>query len=101
LVIVLLASALYFHDELTQIISKPKVTTDQKKLIIRDSLTYKKSNALPFYGKTKGTLKNGEEEGAWITYFDNGHVWIKSNYKNGREEWGTIHYKKDGTIDEN
>ena len=55
LIIVVLASALFFHDELKQIISPAEVTVKYEDLIVRDGLTYyQKFSDVPFTGKTSG-----------------------------------------------
>ena len=54
LIIVVLASALFFHDELKQIISPTEVTVKYEDLIERDGLRYQKFSAVPFTGEVTG-----------------------------------------------
>ena len=67
LIIVLLASALYFQDELKQILSKPEVTIDGKELVERKGVYFKKFSEVPFTGKVSGNeqgiIKNGKKVG--------------------------------------
>ena len=76
LIIVVLASALSFHDELKQIISPAEVTVKYEDLIELDGLTYQKFSEVPFTGKTtgkkQGSYKNGWKEGAWVYYHRDG-----------------------------
>ena len=102
LIIVVLASALFFHDELKQIISPPEVTVKYEDLIERDGLTYQKFSEIPFTGKTsgkkQGSYKNGKLDGAWVRYYDSGQLRYKRNYKNGKEDGAWVHYNSDGTV---
>ena len=60
---------------------------DAKDLILREGLYYKKFSDVPFSGKVtgekQGTLKDGKEEGAWVSYKGNGKLETKGDYKNG------------------
>ncbi len=60
-------------------------------LVERDGLYYKKFTDVPFTGnitgKTdQGTIRNGKEEGPWVYYHDNGQLWSKGTYKDGKED---------------
>ena len=59
-------------------------------LVKRDGLYYKKFTQVPFTGKItgqdQGTFKNGEAEGFWVSYYENGQLWGKGNYKNSKWE---------------
>ena len=91
LIIVVLASALYFQDELKQIISPPEVTVKYKDLIERDGLRYQKFTEVPFTGKVtgieQGIIKNGKKEGAWVYYKTDGSVnkYYSGTFKNGKK----------------
>ena len=102
LIIVLLASALYFHDELKQIISPPEVTVKYKDLVERDGLTYQKFSEVPFTGKVsgseKGLFKNGKREGAWVSYWDNGQLKSKGNDRNDERDGAWIRYWDNGQL---
>jgi len=45
-------------------------------LVKREGLYYKKFTEVPFtgkiIGKSQGLIKNGEQEGAWVHYHENG-----------------------------
>ena len=102
LIIVVLASALYFHDELKQIISPTEVTVKYEDLIERDGLRYQKFSAVPFTGevtgKKDGSFKNGKKEGAWVSYYDNGQLEYKGNFKNGKREGAWVYYYDNGQL---
>ena len=53
-----------------------------------DFLYYKKSTNVPFTGeisgKESGKLKNGEKDGKWLIYNNDGQLLSKVNYKNGQ-----------------
>jgi antitoxin component YwqK of YwqJK toxin-antitoxin module len=102
LIIVVLASALFFQDELKQIISKPEVTVKYKDLIERDGLKYQKFTEVPFTGKVtgeqKGSLKNGKKDGDWVYYHKNGQLMKKGNYKNGKKEDAWVRYHDNGQL---
>ena len=101
---------------------------DFKDLVLRDGDYYKKFSNEPFTGKvngeeqgslkngnregswvryfddgqleSKGNYKNGKKEGSWVWYFENGQLFYKGDYKNGSREGSWVYYKKDGTITE-
>jgi antitoxin component YwqK of YwqJK toxin-antitoxin module len=109
-IIVLLASALYFHDELKPILSKqvlstPEVkivTLDIKELVERKGVYFKKFSEVPFTGKVtgkeQGIIKNGKKEGSWVTYHENGQLKEKGNFKNGRWYGPWVSYWKNGQL---
>ena len=105
LIIVVLASALYFHDELKQIISPPEVTVKYRDLIERDGLRYQEFSEVPFTGKVtgiaKGSFKNGKREGEWIEWQDTGPTYrykSRGNYKNGKREGAWVYYDEDRMV---
>ena len=102
LIIVVLASALFFHDELKQIISPPEVTVKYEDLILRDGLRYQKFSNDPFTGKTsgkkQGSFKNGKLEGAFFYYHKNGQLFRKGNYKNGKRDGEWVAYYRNGQL---
>ena len=105
LIIVVLASALYFHDELKQIISPPEVTVKNKDLILRDGLTYQKFSQVPFTGKVtekaQGSFKNGKKEGYWESHDFNGKAdGFSGTYKNGKREGSWVVYYSSGNINQ-
>ena len=105
LIIVVLASALYFHDELKQIISPPEVKivkVDIKELVGRDGLMYQKFSEIPFTGKVtgeqKGAFKNGKRDGEWFWYYSTGQLMQKRNWKNEKKEGEWVLYYDDGQL---
>ena len=77
-----------------------EVTWDD--LVEREGLYYKKSTDVPFTGKVtgQGMLKNGLEEGPWLTYYDHDEWQGKGDYKNGNTEGPWVGYNEDGTVNE-
>jgi antitoxin component YwqK of YwqJK toxin-antitoxin module len=72
-------------------------------LVYREGLYYKEFTDVPFTGnitgkKTQGTIKNGEEEGPWVYYHDNGQLWKKETYKDGEKEDDWVYYSRDGSV---
>jgi len=71
-------------------------------LVLRYGLYYKKFTEVPFTGKVEGEqqgkLKDGKLEGPWVEYHDNGQLLSKGTYKDGEEDglWGT--YLADRTV---
>ena len=61
------------------------VTMDD--LVKTDGLFYKKFTDVPFTGKTtgqtQGTYKDGVLDGPYVSYYNNGQLRIKGDYKNG------------------
>ena len=91
LIIVVLASALYFHDELKQVLSTPEVTIDGKELVERKGVYFKKFSEVPFTGKVtgnpQGSLEDGKKEGSWFSYYNDGSIWkqFSGTFKNGKK----------------
>ncbi len=71
-------------------------------LVERNETYYKKFSDIPFTGeisgKANGKFKKGKREGLWISYHDNGQLFIKTNFKNGKHEGSYISYYSDGTL---
>ena len=59
-----------------------------KDLVERDGLFYKEFTDVPFTGnitgKTRGTIRNGKKNGLWVYYWNNGQLWKKGAYKDGK-----------------
>jgi TPR repeat protein/antitoxin component YwqK of YwqJK toxin-antitoxin module len=101
LIIVLLASALYFHDELKPILSELKVAVKS----LGDDKNGEKGNLVVNYFEngqvsSKGILKNGKEEGVWVRYHENGQLFYKSNYKSGKSEGAWVIYHSNGQLNQ-
>ena len=72
-------------------------------LVKREGLYYEKSTDEPFTGKvdegrTRGAYKNGEKEGPWVQYHDNGQIYWKGAYKNGKREGPWVGYWDNGRV---
>ena len=89
----------YFRGETETVV----LSVDWKDLVDRNGIHYKKFSDVPFSGVTsgriQGTYKNGIREGAFVSYWENGQLYIKGNYKNGKKEGAWFLYNKDGTED--
>ena len=57
-------------------------------LVERDGLFYKEFTDVPFTGnltgKTQGAFRNGKREGLWVYNWNNGQLWKKETYKDGK-----------------
>ena len=57
-------------------------------LVKRDGHYYKEFTDVPFTGKTtgkkQGTIRNGKKEGPWVEYHDNGPLFWKRTFKDGK-----------------
>jgi len=78
--------------------------TSMDDLVKREGLYYKKFTDTPFTGvvdegKRRGAFKNGEQEGPWFIYYENGQLMAKGAFKNGEQEGPWVEYNKDGTED--
>ena len=71
-------------------------------LVKREGLYYKKSNDVPFTGKTtgqiQGSFKDGKEDGPWVGYHDNGRVREKGTYKDGKPDGPYVSYNDNGQL---
>ena len=84
------------------LLSAPSWSVTLGDLVEREGLYYKQFTDIPFTGKVdgdkQGSFKNGQQEGAWVGYFENGQLRFKENYKNGKEEGEYISYWGDGRL---
>ena len=75
---------------------------DWDDLVERDGLLYKKFTDVPFSGKVtgqrQGMLRNGKEEGPWVSYYDNGQLSWKGDYKNGIFDGHWVRYWENGEL---
>ncbi len=57
-------------------------------LVERDGLFYKEFTDVPFTGnitgKTRGTIRNGKKNGPWVYNWNNGQLWKKETYQDGK-----------------
>ncbi|MAJ24635.1 MAG: hypothetical protein CMP36_03905 [Rickettsiales bacterium] len=67
----------------------------------RDGLFYEKFKEEPFSGKVvgrrRGNIVEGQIEGEWLVY-NNGQLWIKSNYKDGKRDGEWVRYYASGQL---
>ena len=84
------------------LLSSPSWSETLGDLVFRDGLYYEKFTDVPFTGKltgrSQGSIKNGEVDGAWVAYHNNGQLWYKGNYKNGKKEGVWVGGNEDGTV---
>jgi antitoxin component YwqK of YwqJK toxin-antitoxin module len=78
-----------------------------KDLVVRDGIHYKKFSDVPFTGKVTGkfldwfvdgTIKNGQWVGPWVSYHDNGKLYEKVNYRDGKREGPWVWYHANGRL---
>ena len=71
-------------------------------LVNRGGLYYKQFTDVPFTGKVtgidQGSFKNGERDGAWVRYWNNGQLREKVNFKNGKMEGSGFGYHRNGQL---
>jgi antitoxin component YwqK of YwqJK toxin-antitoxin module len=75
-------------------------------LVEREGIYYKefdeKRTDVPFTGKVigehQGTMRNGEKEGPWVSYHDNGQLSWKGTYQDGKEEGPWVRYYINGQL---
>ena len=71
-------------------------------LVKREGIYYQKFTDVPFTGKVtggeQGSFKNGERDGAWVRYWNNGQLREKVNFKNGKMEGSGIGYHRNGQL---
>ena len=84
------------------LLSSPSWSETLSDLVFRDGLYFKKFTDVPFTGKLtgnpQGSFKNGQREGAWVHYYENGQLEYKGNYKNGYQENTWISYYENGQL---
>ena len=85
------------------LLSSPSWSMTLDDLVEREGLYYEKFTDVPFSGevtgKEQGSFRNGEREGAWISYWDNGQLRSKGNWKNNKREGVWFNYVDNGTLD--
>ena len=73
-------------------------------LVYREGLYYQKFTDVPFTGEIderleRGKFKNGQREGTWVSYHENGQLSYKGEYKNGSREGPWVYFNFDGSED--
>ena len=81
---------------------------DWKDLVIRDGLYYKKFTDVPFTGNVEGVhfsgktvstnFKSGKVHGPWISYHENGQLWMRGSYKKGKLDGLVFVYQENGQL---
>ena len=71
-------------------------------LVEREGLYYEKFTDVPFTGKVtgnpQGSYKNGKRDGAWVFYYQSGHLQSKGNLKNRNKEGVWVSYYDNGQL---
>ena len=71
-------------------------------LVERNGLFYKRSSDVPFSGEVTGrlqvTIKNGKRVGAFVTYWENGQLMTKGNYKDEDRDGAWVNYYDNGQL---
>ena len=71
-------------------------------LVERDGLHYKKFSLVPFTGKItgdeQGSVKNGKKHGPWVSYHDNGQLFMKGTHKDGKKDGPWVFYHENGQL---
>ena len=84
------------------LLSSPSWSVTFGDLVRRNNLFYEKFSDVPFTGKVtgkeQGSFKNGERDGAWVGYRENGQLWYEENYKSGKREGARVGYHDNGQL---
>ena len=84
------------------LLSSPSWSQTMDDLVQREGLYYQKFTNVPFSGEItgqeQGSFKNGERDGAWVHYYENGQLLMKLNWKNGKRECASVHYRENGRL---
>ena len=84
------------------LLSSPSWSVTIGDLVERDGLYYEKFTDAPFNGKVtgkeQGSFKNGQREGSWVSYHENGQLYRKGNYKNSKREGAWVGYFENGQL---
>ena len=89
---------------LMSLVSFPSWGLTMDDLVQREGLYYQKFTDVPFTGEIdegleRGELKNGNQEGQWVRYHENGQLFYKVEYKNGEREGPWVVYHKNGQLE--
>ena len=76
------------------------VTMDD--LVVRDGLYYKEFTDVPFTGEVtgqhQGRIKDGKQDGPWVSYYENGQLYGKGTWKDGKQDGLWVSYYKNGQL---
>ena len=71
-------------------------------LVVRNGIFYKKFTDVPFIGDVighqNGTIINGKRDGFWESYYDNGQLNWKGNYKDDCLDGPWEYYHENGQL---
>ena len=77
-------------------------TVSPDDLVVRNGIFYKKFTDTPFIGEVSGrqngTVINGKRDGFWESYYENGQLNWKGNYKNDNLDGPWEYYHKNGQL---
>ena len=84
------------------LVSLPSWGLSMDDLVKREGIYYKKFTDVPFTGKVtgewQGSMHDGQWNGSWVRYLDNGQLWEKGTYRNGKKHGVWIGYCKNGSL---
>ncbi len=115
IVILSLSLFVFSYDSVSQTVSElssgPTIDedSDPNKYIETNEQGITSYKGIPFSGTltvtyengqlwSKGTYKDGKEDGAFEIYYENGQLERKANYKDGKLNGAWKYYNEDGTI---
>ena len=89
---------------LMSLISFPSWGLSMDDLVERGGLYYEKFTSTPFTGELdegqhRGSIKNGNREGNWEHYWENGQLGMSGDYKNGKQEGYWEYYSENGQLE--
>jgi antitoxin component YwqK of YwqJK toxin-antitoxin module len=77
-----------------------EVTMDD--LVKTNGLYYVKFTDVPFTGEVtgriQGTFKDGNQDGLWVGYHENGQLWWKATFKDGKADGPSVSYYDNGQL---
>ena len=87
---------------LMSLVSFPSWGLSMDDLVEREGLYFQKFTDIPFTGEideglTRGNYKDGQRDGTWVNYHENGQLRYKGEYNNGNREGSWVFFNKDGT----
>ena len=73
-------------------------------LVERNDTYYKKFSNVPFTGDISGmesgSIRKGKKSGEWLSYHENGQLFLMQYYKDGKKEGKWYFYDENGVISE-
>jgi len=66
------------------LLSSPSWSETMNDLVERNGLYYQKFINVQFTGKVTGSFKNDERKGNWVSYWGDGQLRAKGNFKNSK-----------------